>query len=133
MPIKGTETVLAVDDDADLLDFVKEALTPLGYRMLTAKDSETALRLAEETEESIDLLLTDVIMPRMNGIDLAQEFMVRYPDTKIVFMSGFICPSMAQHNTPRIDKAFVQKPFTRNALVQKMRDILDEAESFREE
>ncbi len=122
MRIKGSETVLVVDDDPMVLSFIEEEISSYGYKPILASSAEEALILAEN--EEIDLLLTDIMMPGMNGIDLAKEFIVTNPEVKIFFMSGYVCPSVARHGIPGSEYAFVQKPFTPNSLVKKMRNVL---------
>ena len=121
---KGTETVLVVDDDPLALDLIELTLTPLGYKVLLASSGEEALQVAENREEKIDLLLTDMILTGITGLDLVKQFVNRYPKIKVMFMSGFICPSMAHQDVALSEKAFVLKPFTTNTLARKMRAVL---------
>jgi two-component system cell cycle sensor histidine kinase/response regulator CckA len=121
---KGTETVLVVDDDPLALDLIELMLAPLGYKVLMATSGEEALQLAESREEKIDLLLTDMIMPGITGLDLVRQFITRYPHTKVLFMSGYMCPSIAHQDETLSEKAFVLKPFTSNTLAKKMRAVL---------
>ena len=121
---RGTETVLVVDDDPLALDLIELTLTPLGYEVLLASSGEEALQVAESREGKIDLLLTDMILTGITGLDLVKQFVNRYPKTKVMFMSGFICPSMAHQDVALSEKAFVLKPFTTNTLARKMRAVL---------
>ena len=121
---RGTETVLVVDDDPLALDLIELTLTPLGYKVLLASSGEEALQVAESREGKIDLLLTDMILTGITGLDLVKQFVNRYPKTKVMFMSGFICPSMAHQDVALSEKAFVLKPFTTNTLARKMRAVL---------
>ena len=121
---KGTETVLVVDDDPLALDLIELTLTPLGYKVLLASSGEEALQVAESREGKIDLLLTDMILTGITGLDLVKQFVNRYPKIKVMFMSGFICPSMAHQDVALSEKAFVLKPFTTNTLARKMRAVL---------
>jgi two-component system cell cycle sensor histidine kinase/response regulator CckA len=116
-------TVLAVDDDHGMLDIIEAALAPFGCRMHRAANGKEALAIAEQTE-SIDVLLTDVLMPEMNGIELAGTFMARYPETPILFMSGYICPSLGRLDPLEVERTFLRKPFTTQTLVSKLRDVL---------
>ena len=118
----GLETVLIVDDDPMILSFIKEEIAQYGYKPILANNAEEALALAEE--ERIDLLLTDIMMPGINGVDLAKQFAVFNPEIKILFMSGFVCPSIAHQGIPESEYAFVQKPFAPNVLVKKIRKVL---------
>jgi CheY-like chemotaxis protein len=83
------ETILVVDDDARLLEVLVDILLEEGYRVLTAGDGEQALALEGAHAEGIDLLLTDVLMPRMNGVDLWARFRDRRPQARVLFMSGY--------------------------------------------
>ena len=122
MRYKGSETVLVVDDDPIILSLIEAEIEFYGYKPLLAANGEEALSLAEK--EEIDLLVTDVMMPGMNGIDLAKKFALINPQAKILFMSGYICPSLAHQGIPESEYAFVQKPFAPKTLVKKMRNVL---------
>jgi len=125
MRLSGSETVLAVDDDPALLELVGEVLTPLGYNVLFAGTGEEALQISEVGSGNIDLLLTDVMLPGIKGQELAEKILSSNPSVSVLFMSGYLCPSMAQGDTKKNVEAFVQKPFTPNALVRKMRKLLE--------
>jgi CheY-like chemotaxis protein len=122
---KGNETVLVVDDDSLALDLIELMLAPLGYRVLMATSGEEALEMAANNGGKIDLLLTDIMMPGLTGLDLVKQFIKKYPTTKILFMSGYLCPSVAHHGLAFSEKAFVLKPFTTNTLTKKMRSVLE--------
>ncbi len=119
---KGFETVLVVDDDPLILHIIEAEIALYGYKPILAKNAEEALTLAES--EKVDLLVTDIMMPGMNGIDLAKQFAVSHPEIKVLFMSGYICPSLAHQGIPESECAFIQKPFAPNTLVKKMRNVL---------
>jgi DNA-binding NtrC family response regulator len=125
MRLKGSETVLAVDDDPGLLGLLQEVLIPQGYKVLVAASGEEALKISSTQLEKIDLLLTDVVLPGMKGQDLAKELQAKCPDMNVLFMSGLLCPSMAHSNSEKKFEAFIQKPFTFNSLLRKMRNLLD--------
>lgn len=118
------KTILAVDDDRTVLDVVGEILALHGYQPLLAGDGEEALQLAEESGEPIDLLLTDVVMPGLDGPELARRFQASYPETKILFMSAYLCPAMADQGSRGREEAFLLKPFYPDALIRKMKKIL---------
>ena len=118
----GSETVMIVDDDPMILSFIEEEIAQYGYKPILAKNAEEALSFAQK--ERIDLLLTDIMMPGINGIDLAKQFAVLNPEVKILFMSGYVCPSLAHQGIPESEYAFVQKPFAPNVLVKKLRKVL---------
>ena len=124
MRLSGSETVLAVDDDPSMLDLVEEVLTPLGYKVLSAASGEEALEMAASYQDKIDLLLTDVILPGIKGQELAKQLICSCPQVNVLFMSGYLCPSMAHSNPEQRFESFIQKPFTPNALLRKMRKLL---------
>ena len=121
---KGNETVLVVDDDHIALDLIELMIAPLGYQVLLATSGEEALELAEKNGGEIDLLLTDMMMPGQTGLDLVKQFIKKYPKTKVLFMSGYLCPSVAHQDVAHSKKAFVLKPFTTDTLAKKMRAVL---------
>lgn len=125
MRLSGSETVLAVDDDRTILDLLEEVLKPLGYKVLSAASGEEALEVAAAHEDKIDLLLTDVVLPGIKGQELARQLLKNCPGVNILFMSGYLCPSMAHSNSEQRFDAFIQKPFSPNALLRKMRKLLD--------
>lgn len=120
---EGAETVIIVDDDPVLLDFIEEVVSFYGYSSIMASSGEEALKLSEN--KKIDLLVTDIMMPGMNGIDLAKKFAATHPEAKILFMSGYVCPSLAHQGIPESEYAFLQKPFVPKTLVNKMRNVLN--------
>jgi DNA-binding NtrC family response regulator len=122
---KETATVLVVDDDPVLLGIVAEQISLYGYQPILATSGEEALQVAPKQTTKIDLLLTDIMMPRMNGVDLAKQFISMYPEAKVLFMSGYICPSMAHYGVSDSEHAFLQKPFTQKTLISKMRNVLE--------
>ena len=121
---KESATVLIVDDDQILLHIVAEQISLFGFQPILASSAEEALQVAPQ-QTQIDLLLTDIMMPNMNGVDLAKQFIALYPETKVLFMSGYICPSMAHYGIENSEHAFVQKPFTPQTLITKMRNVLE--------
>ena len=116
-------TVLIVDDDPVLLNLVAEQISLFGYQPVLAPNGEKALEIASK-QKNIDLLLTDVMMPKMNGVDLAKQLATLYPEIKVLFMSGYICPSIAHYGIQDSEHAYLQKPFTQNTLLTKMRNVL---------
>ena len=116
-------TILVVDDDPVLGNVVAEQISFFGYQSVLASSGEEALTIAFE-QTKIDLLLTDVMMPEMNGVELAQQLIKLYPEIKVLFMSGYICPSIAHYGIQDSEHAYLQKPFTPNTLIAKMRNVL---------
>jgi len=123
MPKKTAPKVLVVDDDPLILDLVKEQLSSSDYQPILASSGEEALEIAKK-ETSIDLLLTDVMMPGITGIDLAKQFSTLYPHVKVLFMSGFTLPS-SLYSIAGKGVAFLQKPFRTDTLIAKMKFVLN--------
>ena len=113
----GEETILLAEDEEAVRSLVREVLSRLGYRVLVASDGIEALALSQRFPEAIHLLLTDVIMPGMDGRELAERMMVARPDTRILFMSGYAEP-------PIPDDVLLQKPVTPDALARKVAEVL---------
>jgi len=123
------ETVLVVDDEADICELARDCLVAAGYRVLEARDGEEALRIAEGHTEPIHLLLTDVVMPRLNGVELAGRLNRQRPDTKVLYMSGFavVGAQIEQLSGPslQLGDSILPKPFSTETLTRKVREILD--------
>lgn len=122
---RGHETILLVEDEAAVLRITKRILLRQGYSVLTAPTPGEAIRLAQEHPKPIDLLMTDVIMPEMNGRDLAKALLARRPRMKLLFMSGYTANVIADLSTPDGPVHFIQKPFTIQALATRVREALD--------
>lgn len=126
MGLRGSETILVVDDDPGILDLLGELLKPLGYNVITVASGEEALEMTALHSDKIDLLLTDVVLPGIKGQELAKQVLHRCPGVNVLFMSGLLCPSMAHHDEGQQFEAFVRKPFSPNELLRKMRKVLDQ-------
>ncbi len=120
----GHETVLLVEDEPSLLKLGKMILENLGYKVLTAGTPGEAIELAEKHAGKIDLLLTDVIMPEMNGRELANRLLSLYPHLKSLYMSGYTANVIAHHGVLDEGVHFLQKPFTPQSLAAKVREAL---------
>ncbi len=120
----GGETVLLVEDEAAVLKLSSRMLRELGYTVLAAESPGEALRLAGKHHEAIGLMVTDVIMPEMNGHQLAQKLQVLYPGLKCLFMSGYTASVIAQHGVLDKGTHFIQKPFSMPDLAAKVREAL---------
>jgi len=96
-----------------------------GYAVLEARDGEQALQVAEEHQGGFQLLLTDVVMPRMGGRRLAERLAQAHPGLKVLFLSGYTDDAVVRHGVLEAEVAFLQKPFTPSALAEKVRDVLD--------
>jgi CheY-like chemotaxis protein len=116
-------TVLIVDDESYILDMLREQLAYFGYCIITACSGEEALQKAEEFIR-IDILLTDIMMPYMNGIELAKKFNKLLPETKIFFMSGYAFPSLNIHELPKENHVVFEKPFSIDRLNSEFSRVL---------
>lgn len=123
--LKGSETILLVEDDALVRALTRKLLCEAGYRVLEAESPEAALALAERHSATIHLLLTDVVMPRMGGRKLADQLCARRPETKVLFMSGYTNDSIIRHGLVDSAVELLQKPFTRVALLSRVRGLFD--------
>jgi len=123
--VDATATILLVEDDHDVRAYVVEILRDLHYRVLEAHDAGSALGLIERNDIQVDLLLTDIVLPGMNGGQLAKEVKARRPEARVLFMTGY-SPSALAHQWPRDASAetLLHKPLTEAALEQKVRAVL---------
>ena len=121
----GDETVLLVDDDDRVRSLARAALEKWGYRIIEATNGAEALRMGGEREGPLHLLVTDVIMPKMSGPQIAQRLETFRPDVKVLFMSGYTDDALQRHGVTGREVAFIQKPFTLTGLARKVRDLLD--------
>jgi len=120
----GNETILLVEDEVMILNFCTKILENLGYRVLKAISPDLALTIAGQQGEAIDLLLTDVIMSRMSGKDLARELTRDFPKLRTLYMSGYTANVIARHGILDDGIMFLQKPFSTEALARKVREAL---------
>jgi PAS domain S-box-containing protein len=125
-PPRGTETILLVEDEDAVRKLAREVLQQAGYTVLEAARGAEALRIADTHEGSIDLLLTDVVMPGLGGRDLADAVRARRPPIKVLYMSGFTDDAVVRHGVSVAADALLQKPFSPLALTRKVRSVLDE-------
>ncbi|HEX6239782.1 MAG TPA: PAS domain S-box protein [Polyangiales bacterium] len=123
--VEGRETLLVVEDEPRILAVAHSALTRFGYRVLHASNGHEALALVASSSERIQLLVTDVIMPKMSGQELAARLMDMRPGLKVLYCSGYTNDAILGH----AGLAFLQKPYTPTALAQRIRDVLDTARS----
>ena len=119
------ETILVVDDEAQVRTLARDILVGAGYRVLEAEDGEGALRMAEEHQGAIHVLLTDVVMPGMNGKQLGDELTAARPDIKTIFMSGRAAEVISDAGVLIPVDAFLAKPFTVDRLLNKIRERLE--------
>ncbi len=122
---RGTETLLLVEDESMVRAIAKRMLEGGGYRVLEARNGAEALQAAEVFAEPIDLLVTDVIMPGMTGRQLAQSLVATRPQTRVLYVSGYTDHTILQHGVLEAGVAFLQKPFSHDSLLYKVREVLD--------
>ena len=125
-PPQGSETILVVEDEDLVRQVVREALRSFGYTVLETGDAEEGARICKSHAGSIHLLMTDVIMPKMNGRALAKRLILQRPDLKVLYMSGYTDSAIVQHGVLEPGVSFLQKPFALTTLARKVRDVLDE-------
>jgi CheY-like chemotaxis protein len=123
----GVETVLLVEDEQGLRVLARRILESHGYAVIEASGGEEALRISRRHQSPIDLLLTDAVMPGMGGSDLAREIAAERPATRVLYMSGYTDDAVVRQGHLDEGSAFIQKPFASDALVQKVREVLDGA------
>lgn len=116
--------MLVVEDEPMLLDLALTVLRDLGYAVISAASPHEAIRLADAHAGQIHLLLTDVVMPEMNGRDLAKRLQSQYPNLKCLFTSGYTANIIAHHGILDGDMNFIQKPYTLEVLADKVRQAL---------
>lgn len=121
----GTETILLVEDESAILELATFILEQKGYAVLGASGPVQALQHVDQYPQTIDLLVTDIIMPEMNGRVLAQKVVERRPNIKVLFMSGYTADILAHHGGEGIDLHFIEKPFTSSQLASTIRAVFD--------
>ena len=122
---RGDETILLVEDENGIMNVLKYLLKSCGYTLLTASNGYEAISAAQKTPLKIDLLITDVIMPLMGGRELADNMAKKYPDIKILFMSGYTDNSIVHQGVLDEGVMFIQKPFPMSVFAKKVRSCLD--------
>jgi two-component system, cell cycle sensor histidine kinase and response regulator CckA len=126
---RGTETLLVAEDEEALREAICDFLRSLGYTVLAAGSGYQALSLASEHPGHIDLLITDVVMPKMSGRELSNTLGSQRPDLKTIYMSGYTDDSVLRHGIHAMGTTFLQKPFSLSALACKVRDTLRRTET----
>jgi CheY-like chemotaxis protein len=123
--LRGDEVILLVEDEPTLLQMSKTMLERLGYNVLATTTPSEAIRLAGEYSGQIHLLATDVIMPELNGRELAARLQQSRPEMKCLFMSGYTADIIARHGVLKEGVLFLQKPFSKNELAAKVRKAFE--------
>jgi PAS domain S-box-containing protein len=124
-PACGNETILLVEDQAGIRDVANDYLLQLGYNVLPAPDGEAAMQVAQSQNQPIDLLVTDLVMPKMGGRQLAARLAEMYPQTKVLFMSGYPDLTAEDLEDSNLDKEILRKPFSLKTLASRARALLD--------
>lgn len=121
----GSETILVVEDSKPLLKITQKMLEKYGYRILTAQNGREALEVFSGHDGPIHLILTDLVMPKMGGQDLVEKIQSEKPEVKLVYMSGYTDRAISDNGMLHKDVNFIQKPFSSNDLVRKVREVLN--------
>jgi CheY-like chemotaxis protein len=123
--LTGTETILLVEDEEIVRGLARSILEAGGYKVLEAARGAEALQICEESSEQIHLLLTDVVLPQMSGPELALALAEVHPEIPVIYMSGYTDDAIVHHGVLNPGTNFVEKPFSPEGLLRKIRQILD--------
>ncbi len=126
--LSGDESILVVEDDTLVRNLIEQSLLKYGYKVITAEYGQQAMEISETIDSPVQLLITDVIMPGMSGRDLATKLSERFPDLKILFISGYTDDAIVHHGVLDPGLSFLQKPFTPHAIAKKVRELLDHSQ-----
>jgi PAS domain S-box-containing protein len=121
----GSETILLVEDEQIVLDLTESILEEAGYTVVTASTPNQALEKMTRQTDPIQLMITDVVMPNMSGPNLANKIVTKFPEMKLIFMSGYTDDAVVENGFIQPGSAFLQKPFSPDALKTKIRELLD--------
>ena len=121
----GQETILLVEDEPMVLSLSASVLQRLGYRVIVARSPAEALRMAESDAQTIQLLVTDVVMPGMNGKDLSEILLGQRPQMRVLYISGFTADDVARRGVVNTGATILRKPFTPDELAGAVREVLD--------
>ena len=123
--LHGTETILLVEDEELVRNIVVHTLEQYGYTVYDSEFGAEAIQFIENHDGPIHLLLVDVVLPNMNGVEVAEHLTSSWPGMKVLFISGYTNQAIVQHGVLEKGRNFLEKPFTPNTLVRKVRKILD--------
>ncbi len=121
----GTEKILLVEDEESVREIVQKALAKCGYQVSAMCNGKEALDLCLEKSEQFDMLITDIVMPQISGIELANELIPKFPEMKVMYMSGYTDKTIVRHGILGTEAEYIQKPFSMNFLSRRVREILD--------
>jgi CheY-like chemotaxis protein len=127
--LRGTETVLVAEDQAEVRHLIVKALKRYGYRTISAASGLEALRLAEEFDGPIHVLLADVVMPGLSGQELAERLLGQRPDVRVLYTSGYTDEDIARRGVIDPAVALIPKPFTSKSLAKRVRQLLENQEA----
>jgi two-component system cell cycle sensor histidine kinase/response regulator CckA len=122
---RGTETILLVEDEEGVRALTRQVLIGSGYTVLEAADGEHAIRMAAEHRGTIDLLITDVVMPGVGGRVVAEQVVLQHPESRVLYVSGYTDDAVIRHGVLGNGINFLQKPFSPVLLAVKVRELLD--------
>ncbi|MBF0233163.1 MAG: response regulator, partial [Desulfamplus sp.] len=125
----GQETIMLVEDNTDMLETAATILEHLGYIILSASTPAEAILMAEKHQGKIEMVITDVVMPQMNGRELAENLLFSYPHLKILFMSGYTEDAIVHHRVLDENVHFLEKPFSVEKLTNKVKEVLSKDNS----
>jgi CheY-like chemotaxis protein len=132
VPLRGTETILVVEDEDGVRALARQILEGFGYQVLDARQGAEAIGVCEQQPGPIDLLITDVVMPGMSGRQVAEQVAERRPGLRVLFLSGYTDDAIVHHGVLDLGMPFLQKPFSPMALALKVRQVLDDPDRKRE-
>ena len=124
--VSGTETILVVEDEPALRELIQTVLRDNGFTVLAAPSPAEALSISRGHAKAIQLLLTDVVLPEMNGSEMAKELKRERPELKVLFMSGYASHFVMHQEALDAETRFLEKPFHPRMLLKRVREILDE-------
>jgi len=125
-PDKGNEIILIVEDEPDVLEIAKAILIEYGYSIYTALNGEEAIRVYKKRSDEIQMIFTDVIMPKMGGKELFEKLHSSYPDLKFLFTSGYSMETMDEEFVEKENLKIIQKPYHPNVLISEIQQILSD-------
>lgn len=126
-PGSSLPTILLVEDDDQVRGMIRMLLTQAGYQVVEASDGAAGLEAAEQRAGSIDLLLSDMLLPALSGFDLAERIRRKHPDLKILFITGYVEGEIVQRSMSELGATFLDKPFAPAALMERVREAVGPA------